>query len=112
MLSLDDALANVLADLRPLPPERLALPDALFRVLAEDVTSGRELPPEDNSQMDGYAVRSADVAGAGPDTPVLLRVVGRVFAGERPAVQVGANEAVRIMTGATLPPGADAVVMQ
>ncbi|MCB0963945.1 MAG: molybdopterin molybdenumtransferase MoeA, partial [Acidimicrobiales bacterium] len=69
------------------------------------------VPPWDNSAMDGYAVRADDVAGAGPDAPVRLRVVDTVAAGAAATTPVGPGEAVRIMTGAPVPGGADAVVM-
>jgi molybdenum cofactor synthesis domain-containing protein len=79
-------------------------------VLAEDVHARDTLPPWDDSAMDGFAVRSADVVGASPDVPVVLRVTGEVAAGHQPRVPVGQGTAVRILTGAALPPGADAVV--
>lgn len=112
MLPVDEALQKILSHVSPLPPERNALESALYRILAEEIVSGRVLPPFDNSQMDGYAVRSSDLAGAGEGRPIRLRISSRVFAGERPTIPVGPGEAARIMTGAQLPPGADAVVMQ
>ncbi len=112
MLRVDEALQNILREVVPLPSVRVGLDAALFRILAEDVQSRRTLPPHDNSQMDGYAVRAADLAAASEASPVPLRVTSRIFAGERPTTPVGPGEAARIMTGATLPPGADAVVMQ
>ncbi len=86
------------------------LSDALGRVLAEPVTSTTDLPPWDNSAMDGYAVRAADTAGATEDGPVRLEVVGEVRAGQAPEVEVPRGGAVRIATGAPVPPRADAVV--
>jgi molybdopterin molybdotransferase len=83
---------------------------ALGRVLAEDVTSPLALPPWDNASMDGYAVRSEDVRSARPDAPCLLRVVGTIAAGSSSAHVLGADEAMRIMTGAPVPAGADSVV--
>ena len=83
----------------------MPLDDALGRVLAEDVVSDTDLPPFDRAAMDGYALRAADVAGA----PAALEVVGEVRAGQWPDLTVGPGQAVRIMTGAPVPPGADAV---
>jgi molybdopterin molybdotransferase len=79
-------------------------------VLAADVESEIALPPWDNSAMDGYAVRSADIAGATRNAPVRLRVVGTVAAGERAERGIASGEAIRIMTGAPIPPGADGVI--
>lgn len=100
----------LLALVTPVAGERCALADGRGRVLAEPVRAAGELPHWDSSAMDGYAVRSQDVAAAGEGAPVRLRVVGEVAAGSdlRPAVTAGV--AVRIMTGAPVPPGADAVV--
>jgi molybdopterin molybdotransferase len=100
----------MLAGLAPLEVERVPLADALGRVLAEDVAARHTLPPWDNSAMDGFAVRSVDVAAATADAPVRLRVVGEVAAGHAPAVEVSGGTAVRVLTGGMMPPGADAVV--
>lgn len=107
MLPLDDARAHVLGRCKPLTPRRAALDDVLGCVLAEDVIAAEAIPPFANTAMDGYAVRAADTAGA----PVELRVLGTIAAGGRPDVEVEAGGAVRIMTGAPIPPGADAIVM-
>lgn len=85
--------------------------DARGCVLADAVVAASEVPPFANSAMDGFAVRAADVASATEQTPVRLRVVGTIAAGSPPDVHVGLGEAVRIMTGAPMPPGADGVVM-
>jgi molybdopterin molybdotransferase len=107
MLSVEEALEQILSRVRPLATERVDVLAALGRVLAEAVHSTRLIPPWPNSSMDGYAVRSADArAGA------TLAVVGRVAAGALPDRTVGAGEAMRIFTGAPLPDGADAVVPQ
>ena len=90
--------------------ETVALRDAVGRLLAEEVRSPLALPPWDNSSMDGYAVRSQDVRGAGTDKPVSLRVIATIGAGERSSQVVGEGEAIRIMTGAPVPAGADSVV--
>ncbi|HLO74985.1 MAG TPA: molybdopterin molybdotransferase MoeA, partial [Magnetospirillum sp.] len=107
MISVEVALERVLAGCRPTTPEMVALPAALGRVLAEDVAARVAHPPLDVSAMDGYAVRAADVA-----TPTQLRVIGESAAGHPFAGSVAAGEAVRIFTGAAIPQGADAVVMQ
>src|SRR3954451_21419389 len=106
----DAHLADVLAVVAPLSALDLTLPDAHGCVLAEPVVSTFPLPPFDNSAMDGYAVRSADVASASASTPVVLPVVGDVAAGSTGAYNVQPGLCVRIMTGAPMPAGADAVV--
>jgi len=103
-----EAQERILHDLVPLPEAWTPLEEALGFALTSDVIARRTQPPWDNSAMDGYAVRSADVAR----TPVTLPVVAVVHAGDQPTRPVGPREAVRIMTGAPVPPGADAVVMQ
>jgi molybdopterin molybdotransferase len=102
--------AGVLERLGPLPVREVGLGDALGCVLAGDVAAAEDLPPFANSAMDGFAVRAADLAGAGEDAPVGLRITGEVFAGTGRLPTVAAGEAARIMTGGALPPGADAVV--
>jgi len=109
--SVEEARDAVLAAIAgPTELEAVFLPDALGRVLAEPVVSTTALPPWDNSAMDGYAVRAADTSGASEDAPVRLEVIGEVRAGFAPAVEVRRGTAVRIATGAPLPPRADAVV--
>ena len=113
MRSLEEHRAAILAAVTPADPVRLPLPECLGLVLGEDVTSLVDLPGFDNSAMDGYAVRAVDVAAAHPDLPasaVCLPVVAEVAAGGVAARSVGPGEAVRIMTGAMLPEGADAIV--
>jgi len=111
LLSVEAAQATVLAGLEPIADlEALAPEDALGRVLAETVSAATSLPPWDNSAMDGYAIRAADTAGASETEPVRLTVVGEVRAGVAPDVRVLGGTAVRIATGAPVPPGADAVV--
>ena len=85
--------------------------DALGLVLAADVVAGEQVPPFANTAMDGYAVRAADTVGATDAAPVRLHVVGDLPAGHAPTVPVGPGEAIRIMTGAPIPDGADAIVM-
>ncbi|MBT2903371.1 MULTISPECIES: molybdotransferase-like divisome protein Glp [unclassified Streptomyces] len=108
--SVDEHLNDILATVRPLDPIELNLLDAQGCVLVEDVTVPVSLPPFDNSSMDGYAVRVADVAGASEEYPASLEVVGDVAAGAADLVHVGPGQAARIMTGAPLPPGAETVV--
>ncbi|GAA1349432.1 molybdotransferase-like divisome protein Glp [Streptomyces beijiangensis] len=108
--SVDEHLKDILATVRALEPIELQLPDAQGCVLVEDVTVPVDLPPFDNSSMDGYAVRTADVEGAGEEFPAVLTVIGDVAAGSGELPTVGPGQAARIMTGAPLPPGAQAVV--
>lgn len=107
LVALADARQHVLDACRRLPPMEVPADQSLGRVAAEAVVAAEAIPPFDNSAMDGFAVRAADTAGA----PVALAVVATVAAGDAPEVEVGAGQAVRIMTGAPLPAGADAVVM-
>jgi len=109
-LSVPEASERILADIDRLPSVRVALRDALGHVLAADVTASLALPPWDNASMDGYAVRAADVAAATATAPAVLRVVGTIGAGGAATTSVGPGEAVRIMTGAPVPSGADSVV--
>lgn len=108
--TVDEHLEDILATVRPLEPIELQLLDAQGCVLVEDITVPVSLPPFDNSSMDGYAVRVTDVAGASEEFPAVLTVIGDVAAGRAEPLHVGPGEAARIMTGAPLPPGAEAVV--
>lgn len=111
LLSVEAAQATVLAGVEPLEATEALGPEAaLGRLLAADVTAATSLPPWDNSAMDGYAIRSVDVAGASEATPARLAVVGEIRAGAVPDVRVVDGSAVRIATGAPIPSGADAVV--
>ena len=110
MIGVGDALRAVLRDLPRLQGEMVALPAALGRVVAEGIRSSRDVPPFRNSAMDGFAVRSSDVAAATADRPVVLKVVETIGAGAVARCRVGRGEAIRIMTGAPVPDGADAVV--
>jgi molybdopterin molybdotransferase len=110
LISVEEALAEILSHVRPLEPEQVPIVEAMGRVLAEEIVSGIEIPPFENSAMDGYAVQSADVAGAKPEAPVRLVVLGSVAAGYVAGMRVQPGTAIRIMTGAPLPDGADAVV--
>ncbi|MFF5726571.1 gephyrin-like molybdotransferase Glp [[Kitasatospora] papulosa] len=111
--SVDEHLEDILAAVKPLEPIELHLPDAQGCVLVEDVVVQVALPPFDNSSMDGYAVRISDVEGASEEFPAVLTVIGDVAAGDGglpDGRSVGPGEAARIMTGAPLPAGAEAVV--
>ena len=110
MRNVDDQLAGILARIEPLPDLEVTLLDAHGCVLAQDVVADAPLPRFDNSSMDGYAVRYDDVAAAAVDHPVYLPVVGDVAAGTGGAYAVNSGLCVRIMTGAPVPAGADAVV--
>jgi molybdopterin molybdotransferase len=108
MVPLEEVQAEVLSACRPLPAIEATLPEALGRVLAGAVVAREEVPPFANSSMDGYAVRAADLG----KVPATLTVVGALMAGDDPSgIKLGPGEAVRIMTGAAVPEGADAVVM-
>lgn len=109
-LGVPEALDRILAAASPLDIERVPILDALGRGLAEEIVGDATLPPWTNSGMDGYAVLATDVRGASAASPVTLRVVARVRAGDMPGRGVSNGEAVRIMTGAPIPPGADSVI--
>lgn len=119
MMSVDEARERILACFAPLTPRRTPLLDALGLVLAEPIIARESIPPFTNSAMDGYAVRASDTRGACPDRPAELRVIGEAPAGtpsprwfidEAIPLRIESGMAIRIMTGAVLPPGADAVV--
>ncbi|WP_433180872.1 molybdotransferase-like divisome protein Glp [Actinoallomurus sp. CA-150999] len=110
MKQVDEHLADILGAIRELPPLELALPESYGGVLAEPVTAPVDLPPFDNSAMDGYAVLASDVASAAETSPVTLSVVGDIAAGDQGAYGIGPGLCARIMTGAPLPGGADAIV--
>jgi molybdenum cofactor synthesis domain-containing protein len=105
MIPIGQAIQIVLQQTPKLASEEIALPDALNRILAEDIVADTDLPPFDRAQMDGYAVRAADVV----NTPAQLRIVGESAAGAGWHHEMNSGEAVRIMTGAPVPTGADAV---
>jgi molybdenum cofactor synthesis domain-containing protein len=111
MIPLADAQARILGAVAPLEPRGVPLADARSLVLAREVVASEMVPPFANTAMDGYAVQAADTAGASDAAPATLRVVGELAAGVAPTTPVGAGEAIRIMTGAPMPAGADAVVM-
>jgi molybdopterin molybdotransferase len=110
MLDVEAALEHVLAAFVPLPAESLPLLEVNGMVLAAEIVARDNVPPFRNSAMDGFAVRSADTRGATWDTPVRLRVTAEAAAGQREVAALSQGQAIRIMTGAQLPPEADAVV--
>ncbi|MPZ50028.1 MAG: molybdopterin molybdenumtransferase MoeA [Dehalococcoidia bacterium] len=110
MISVEEARARILDAISRLPPETKPLEDALGQVLAEDVSSPLTIPPRDNTSMDGYAVRAADTEDSSQASPRELRVIGEVAAGYTYDGELQPGSAVRIMTGAPIPAGADAVV--
>ena len=111
MIPLADVQREILGAVAPLAPVTVPVRDALGLVTTRDVIAGEAVPPFANTAMDGYAVRAADTAGAGPEAPVRLTVAGELPAGRAPTQPVGQGEAIRIMTGAPMPDGADSVVM-
>jgi molybdenum cofactor synthesis domain-containing protein len=111
MIPLAEARAYVLSRVEPLPPRRVPVGAVSGLVAAEDVASTEAIPPFANTAVDGFAVHASDTRGASPDRPVRLTVTGTVAAGDAADRPVAAGEAMRIMTGAPIPPGADAVVM-
>lgn len=110
-LTVEAAQALAVKAVRRLGAERVGLADAEGRMLQETVTATADVPPHDNSAMDGFAVRAQDVLGAAPERQVELEVIGEVAAGHLAARPVAAGQAMRIMTGAPIPAGADSVVM-
>ncbi len=109
-LSVGEALQRVLAGAKPLGTEMVPLSESLGRALAQGALARATLPPWDNSAMDGYAVRRQDLSEASPSSPILLSVVGEVRAGDLAGRAFGKGEAIRIMTGAPVPAGTDAIV--
>jgi molybdopterin molybdotransferase len=110
LLSVDDALSRILSHFKPVETEIVPLADAANRVLGQDIAAETDLPLFDNSSMDGFAVRSQDSVGANDAAPRRLRVIADIPAGSSPSITLAAGEAARIMTGAQMPAGADAVV--
>ena len=110
MLSVEEALEAILSAFHPLDMEEKPILSCLGQVLAEDIYSPIDIPPLDNSAMDGYALRSSDLVDATYEKPVLLKVIGAVAAGEVSTTEVKPGTAIRIMTGAPIPPNADTVV--
>jgi molybdopterin molybdotransferase len=110
LVPVEEARRRLLDQIRPLQPLELPLAESYGCVLARDVVAERNIPDFASSAMDGYAVRSSEVADATPSSPVELRVVGRALIGQRPEGTVGGGEAMQIATGAPIPAGADTIV--
>ncbi|TAJ99274.1 MAG: molybdopterin molybdenumtransferase MoeA [Candidatus Manganitrophaceae bacterium] len=110
MISVEEAQKIILAEIRRIGTERVPLGPSLGRTLAEEIASPLDHPPWDTSAMDGYAVRGSDTAGASPGAPRTLKIIEEIPAGTMPQKTVQPGEASKIMTGAPLPEGADAVV--
>ena len=110
MISLEEALSQILNAIHPLGLEKVNLLDTLGRVIGEDILASRPIPPKNNSAMDGYALCWEDTRGASREIPVILEVIEDLPAGSIPSKTVGKGQAVRIMTGAPVPEGADAVM--
>jgi molybdopterin molybdotransferase len=109
LVPVEEARERLLGTIQPLQPLELPLTEAYGCVLAREVVAEVDIPAFASSAMDGFAVRSSDVAGATPDTPAELRITGRALIGRRPEGTVGGGEAIRIATGAPIPAGADTI---
>ncbi len=112
VISVTEAVTTILKEIAVLGTERIAITGALGRVLAEDISAPFDIPPLDNSAMDGYAVRFSDIRGATAQNPAKLKILGDIPAGYSAAKPINPGETYRIMTGAPVPAGADTVVMQ
>lgn len=110
LLSVEEALSRVLGLVKPLDPVDVALMDADGLTLAQDIFAPFDIPALANSAMDGYAVVAADLADASDANPITLKIAGQIQAGQLPSVAVSPGNSVRIMTGAPIPAGADAIV--
>ena len=110
MITVDEASDKILSYIRPLGFERVSILEGLGRVIAEDVYANRDIPPLDNSSMDGYAVRWEDIQNSSKDHPIRLKVVEDLPAGFVSKKRLENGQAIRIMTGAPIPKGADTVV--
>src|SRR6185369_901691 len=112
MLSLEEARAHLFALVPKLQSDLISVPSALGRFLADDIAASIDLPVFDNSAMDGFAVRATDLAGASKEKPITLKLLAAVPAGASIKGEVTTGTCIRVFTGAPLPPGADAVLMQ
>ncbi len=110
MIRVEEALNHILNSISPLDLEKTDILNALGRVIGEDIYAGRNIPPKDNSAMDGYALKSEDTKGASADAPVMVETIEDIPAGYLSQKTVGSGQAARIMTGAYVPEGADTVV--
>ncbi len=112
MIELEKAVETILASIPAPKTELIPLAEAYRRVAGEKILATNDLPPFDNSAMDGYAVRAQDIASANSQNPVSLQLAGRIAAGENYPGELSAGQCIRIFTGSVLPRGADAVAMQ
>ena len=110
MITVEEALDKILSHIQPLGSEKVSILEALGRVIAEDIYANRDIPPLDNSGMDGYAVRSEDIRNVSRDRPIQLKVIEDLPAGFISSKTVEKGQAIRIMTGAPIPKGADSVI--
>jgi len=110
MISVQEALEKILSHIQPLGSEKVSILEALGRVIAEDIYANRDIPPLDNSGMDGYAVRSEDIRNVSRDRPIQLKVIEDLPAGFISSKILEKGQAIRIMTGAPIPKGADSVI--
>ena len=110
MIRVEEALSHIMNSISPLDLEKTDILNALGRVIGEDIYSGRNIPPKDNSAMDGYALKADDTKGATSDTPVIVESIEDIPAGYPSQKTIGNGQAARIMTGAFVPDGADTVV--
>jgi len=111
VITFSEAFAEISKSIKALPAETMRFDIAYGHVLAENVESIEDIPPFDNSAMDGYALYASDATAASADNPVILDIVGEVFAGHMPGGGISRGKTMKIMTGAALPDGADAVIM-
>jgi len=111
-IKVDEARKIILEKIEVQGTEKVPINEALRRILSEDIVARRNNPPMDNSAMDGYALIANDIQSATPDTPVTLDIIEDLAAGYSPEMVVKPGQAVRIMTGAPIPEGADSVIMQ
>lgn len=110
MITVEEALDKILSHIQPLGSERVSILEALGRVIAEDIYTNQDIPPLDNSGMNGYAVRSEDIRFADSNHPVHLEVIEDLPEGFISARTIRRGEAIRIMTGAPIPRGADTII--
>lgn len=110
MITVEEALDKILCHIRPLGSEKVSLLEALRRVIAEDIHANRDVPPLDNSGMDGYAVKNLDIKNSSKDHPVRLKVVEDLPAGSISTKTLRRGQAIRIMTGAPIPKGANTII--
>ena len=110
LITVDEALTTILEKISPVSTESIPLTSAFNRILAEPIVSQVNVPPFANSAMDGYAVITADTAGASEEGPIVLKVIDNIPAGAASSIQLSPGNAARIMTGAPVPGGTGAIV--